>query len=743
MTKVWDAIVIGSGIGGLASAGLLAAVGGKRVLVLEKHTEPGGLTHTFRRDGAEWDVGLHYVGELGQGSLARKFFDLLSQGHLHWNRMPERFDRFVYPQFDFRVPSDKKIYLAELIERYPHEEKALKRYFRDLERCQKRNILDFTAKFLPGLRFFLGPLLLANRRLALQTTGSYLDQHFQDSQLKALLVTHWGDYGLPPSQSSFAIHALITTHYFEGAWFPQGGSHCIARTIESLLEAYGGRLLTGHEVTQISYEKGKITGVMVRGRNPYEPEQFIQAPLVISDAGAQLTYTSFLPESFQHQKILRLRKKIAKLTCGGSAVTLYLRLKDSARTLGVTGENLWLNRSFDHNDLEGQAKDLLEGNPRHGFLSFPSLKSGKESFFTAEITAFVDDKYFQAGKGRPRGNRGAVYDELKDRISRGLIALADQTLPGFKDLVIYQELSTPLTVEHYTSHPQGRFYGLPAQPELFQGPKFGPETPLKGLFLAGEDSGSLGIVGALLGGVAATAQALGAGGFFKIMAAANGAKLAPRNPLTQIIPEGKFRSRLVRSTRVAPDVQELCWQVPSGLVWSPGQYLKIAVGPWDWREYSIVACQEELLTVLVGLKTGGKGPQFALYVQPGTEVMMEGPLGTFCLSEQAQRHIFLATGTGIAPFIPMLGQLRQQGRLSTAELWYGYRNTPENLYERFFQQFPDQVQVWHHRSDFHLEFLDFDPSTTAFYICGSGTFVAECRKVLQPRGQIALYTEEW
>jgi phytoene dehydrogenase-like protein len=61
---MWDAIVIGSGIGGMTAAGLLAGVASKKVLVLEKHSEPGGLTHVFRRDGASWDVGLHYVGEV-------------------------------------------------------------------------------------------------------------------------------------------------------------------------------------------------------------------------------------------------------------------------------------------------------------------------------------------------------------------------------------------------------------------------------------------------------------------------------------------------------------------------------------------------------------------------------------------------------------------------------------------------------------------------------------------------------
>ena len=91
---MYDAIVIGSGIGGLSAAKLLARIAGKRVLVLEKHTEPGGQTHTFRRDGASWDVGVHYIGQVGPGSQLRAYFDYLSDGELAWNRLPDTYDRF-------------------------------------------------------------------------------------------------------------------------------------------------------------------------------------------------------------------------------------------------------------------------------------------------------------------------------------------------------------------------------------------------------------------------------------------------------------------------------------------------------------------------------------------------------------------------------------------------------------------------------------------------------------------------
>jgi all-trans-retinol 13,14-reductase len=88
----FDAIVIGSGIGGLGTAALLAKSGHRRVLVLEQHYTGGGLTHVFRRPGFEWDVGLHYVGQVHDpDSPARRLFDYLTEGRLVWAAMPNAY----------------------------------------------------------------------------------------------------------------------------------------------------------------------------------------------------------------------------------------------------------------------------------------------------------------------------------------------------------------------------------------------------------------------------------------------------------------------------------------------------------------------------------------------------------------------------------------------------------------------------------------------------------------------------
>ena len=129
---MYDAIIIGSGIGSLTTAGLLARAAGARVLVLEQRTTPGGLTHSFRRLGATWDVGVHYVGDMEPGSRPRQLMDYLTEGALTWNRMPAGYDRFYLPGhgLDVTIPAGADEYQRLLTSLFPHEKTAIRRYCR-------------------------------------------------------------------------------------------------------------------------------------------------------------------------------------------------------------------------------------------------------------------------------------------------------------------------------------------------------------------------------------------------------------------------------------------------------------------------------------------------------------------------------------------------------------------------------------------------------------------------------------
>lgn len=753
-TPSYDAIVIGSGIGGLTAAGLLARVAGKKVLVLEKHTEPGGLTHMFRRDGAPWDVGLHYVGEVEPGSQGRAFFDYLSGGELRWKRMTDRFERFVYPGIDIAVPSDPAAYQRVLIERFPDEARALRRYFADIRRATLWSRLVFARSMVPRpMEPLLRWLQQLTSGLGTRTTGDYLAARFRSPELRAVLATQWGDYGLPPSRSAFAIHAQIVSHYLQGAWFPEGGAGRIARTFEKGIEQAGGSVRVAQEAIGILVEDGKAVGVRVLDRRgPHPVARSERAPVVISNVGAPLTFERLLPtEGELGAKTAPIRALIQRLGTGLSSVTLYLRLRASAETLGVQGENYWINSSLDHDDVAAQTHGLLAGAPRSIYVSFPSIKSGDARFHTAEIIGFVEPEAFAAWRDRPKGNRGAEYSALKQRIVDGLLKLADAKIPGLAALVSYAELATPLTIEHYTSHPGGRFYGLPATPDRYRSTLLGPRTPIEGLYLSGSDAGCLGILGAMMGGVGAACQALGARGYPAIQAAL---RTAPKPVVRSLLPSEKRHARLVSKRALTDSIWQLEFEIDGQIAnYAPGQFARLHVGDDEWRDYSIAGLDGQHVRFLISTRTGGQGSRFVLEAQPGASTEIELPLGQYVLSGSGRRQVFVATGTGLAPFVPMFHALQAQGSLADAVLVFGCRTLAEDISAAITplparvircvsREAPPDGGV-HGRVTDALATFEFDPAATDFYLCGSSEMVAGCKAMLEQRGALHLYTENF
>ncbi|WP_404784889.1 phytoene desaturase family protein [Altericista sp. CCNU0014] len=515
-SRSFDAIVIGSGIGGLTVAALLSKLQRKRVLVLEQHFTAGGFTHTFERKGKfHWDVGLHYVGEMGEGDTGRAVFDYLTNGRLKWQKMPDPFEKFVYPDFTFEVYSDPNRFQSDLVRRFPLEQAAIQRYFKDL---QKAAFWYGAHAMLELFPVWLHPLLRRILRtfgaIARQTTQHYLDQNFEDAHLKALLASQWGDYGLPPSQSCFGIHSVIATHYFHGGWYPVGGAKAIAQSIIPAIEEAGGAVITQRRVTEILLESGVAVGVKVQNAaTPNSDLESYYVPIVVSDAGAVNTYLKLIPPHYP----LAEREKIQAFPKGSSMVTVYLGLKESARRLGFQGENHWIYGTYDHDEVAQDSPVRSDRLPKFGYLSFPSLKDPLAEGHTAEIIAHVGYDFFAQWREQRWRHRDSDYTELKTQITQSLIQLVDSHYPGFQDSIEYAELSTPLTVEHFDASDRGSIYGIPCIPERLDRPWVGARTPIENLYLTGADAFSLGIMGAMMGGVKTAGIMNGPFGFFRIM----------------------------------------------------------------------------------------------------------------------------------------------------------------------------------------------------------------------------------
>ena len=124
----FDAIVVGSGIGGLACAAALARYGKQRVLVLERHYRIGGYTHAFTRPGYEWDVGVHYLGDLGERGAVRGMFDRLTDGSLRWAALPDVYDRIVLGERSYDYVTGSRRFVSKMTSYFPNEGEAIARY---------------------------------------------------------------------------------------------------------------------------------------------------------------------------------------------------------------------------------------------------------------------------------------------------------------------------------------------------------------------------------------------------------------------------------------------------------------------------------------------------------------------------------------------------------------------------------------------------------------------------------------
>lgn len=480
-------------MGGLAAASILAQEKKYKVLVLEQHYRIGGFTHTFSRPGGYiWDVGLHYVGEMKKGSQIRSIFDKLTGNKVQWTQMKDPFEVFSYPDLKFEVNSDSKVYEKDLINLFPSENKAIKLYFKDIRSLSASSILFFAPK---TLRKILSIFFFRSVRLAKASLKQELDRRFKDERLKALLSSQWGDYGLSPSQASFYIHATIVNHYLNGGFYPVGGAGSIAQSIQQIVEAKSGKILENHEVTEILLDGNKAIGVKVKLKNGATESYFSSE--IYSDAGAKTTFLKLLPSSTR----LPFRTELENENSGISCVTLYLGLKENPSFLGIHGQNFWIYKEWNHDEMFRRNSELLDGNPLSCYLSFPSMKDPETKSHTAEVIAFVDYDMFKKWAQMPWKKRGHEYDELKRKIADGLIQLIETRIPGFKLNIAYQELSTPITVEHFTHHPSGQIYGLPHNTKRFNKEYHSAKTPVQNLFLVGADVTGCGIVGAMMGGV--------------------------------------------------------------------------------------------------------------------------------------------------------------------------------------------------------------------------------------------------
>jgi len=465
----YDIIVIGAGLGGL-TAGAKLAREGMKVLVIEQHSQPGGCATTFRRGAFTLEVGLHEMdGPSSRDMKNRIFSELDVNGNVEFVTVPE-FYRFIKGDLAVTIPHDPQLAAVRLSEMFPDETEGISRYFDRLLNPKKKAPGDSDTDI---------------------SVGAFLDSIIKNEDLKLILLGNLGYFHDDPYSLSLAYYSVAEgSYYTNGASYIRGGSQKLSDHLAGYIKSHGGEVLLNHLVTGVTVKDGRATGVTCRKRNDPSHDTIEATADEIVANNAIPALADLLPPEYGAQ----LRDECVGLNTGASLLTVYFGFDRPLRELG---HNYYSTFIYD-TSVRSQA-DIAVNN-RYDFArrSFTFVDYGQ-----------VDSGLTSAGRGV-----GAVccidytdhweklgkeeYEQKKEYVAQTFIGRLEEVIPGFKDVIGYYEVGTPLTVKRYTLNPGGAVYGFAQNPGRKILDSFAPVENLHFASAWGKTGG--GFSGAIVGG---------------------------------------------------------------------------------------------------------------------------------------------------------------------------------------------------------------------------------------------------
>ncbi len=512
----FDAIVIGSGLGGLAAAAYLCAAG-RKTLVLEAHYVAGGNSQVFRRDhqgnAYEFDVGIHYIGECGRdGVITRVLNGLgLSERVVFRPLDPDGYSTLHFPDLTFRVPVGWDHYRARLLETFPDEHGAL------------GSVLDVMQEVTSaGAKLGRGEIEvseIANQGRFLEWGLRPITELFSEFGLSeraaGVLLGEQGCYAVRPSDTPVVMAAGLTDHFLRGAYYPEGGGQVIAGRLIEAIRAHGGEVRTQSPVQRIRIENGRAVGV-IAGKQNQRPQE-IDAPIVISNADLKRTFFEMIGED--HLKAETL-ERIQELKMAVPLFCVYLGLDIDLAERGMPNSNHFIWGNYDIESVYDELDAGRLSTDAMAYITTATLKDPVSSHLAPpghtnlQIMTLAPRDYavWNVQKGPAEGgryHRDPAYRKQKEALMEHLIETSLEVIPDLREHIVWKEAATPVSQERFTRSTGGTSYGIEMSCSQAGPLRVGPRTEIEGLFLCGASTPSgPGIAGVLRGGVTAAGEVL-------------------------------------------------------------------------------------------------------------------------------------------------------------------------------------------------------------------------------------------
>lgn len=492
MDKKYDIVIVGSGLGGLVSAIILAKEG-KSVCVLEKNNQYGGNLQTFVRDKTIFDTGIHYIGGLSKGQNLHDYFSYIGIiDELKLKKLDEdAFDKISFDDDENEYPHAQgyENFIKQLTVFFPDDEETIRTY------CEK---IQFICDSFP--LYNLKPGAGYQNELLGINAKEYLDELTTNEKLKAVLAGSNFLYAGIADKSPLYVHALSVNSYIQSSYRCINGGSQITKQLIKQLRKYGGEVYKHKEVVDFGFENEKLVSAKTKDGNEYFADTFI------SNIEPKTTLKMVGENKFRKS----FYSRIQSLEVLPSAFSLYLVFKPESFK--------YLNHNYYHFNKSNRvwnANEYTDESWPEAYMASMNV-SEEEQVWAESLTAITYLRFEEMKEWENTINtvaskeeRGKAYEAFKAKKTDAFLNVLEKKFPNIRDCIKSVHSSTPLSYRDYIGGHNGNLYGYIKDSNNPMITFISPKTKLENLLLTGQSINMHGVLGVTIGAVVTCSEILG------------------------------------------------------------------------------------------------------------------------------------------------------------------------------------------------------------------------------------------